>query len=129
MKHIKKFNEAWDGKVWNIEDIYLVKLIDNDGNVLDKNGHAEEGVGVFDTEGYDNYMGGVSEDNTLVVNQEIAKKEGTFALNFNGDAFNFKAGDVYKGEKKFDKLIKENKKNCNKDEIKCEREVCICGRR
>ena len=74
MKHIKKFNEAWDGKVWNIEDIYLVKLIDNDGNVLDKNGHAEEGVGVFDTEGYDNYMGGVSEDNTLVVNQEIAKK-------------------------------------------------------
>lgn len=27
------------------------------------------------------------------------------------------------------KVIKESKKNCNKEEIKCEREVCICGRR
>lgn len=109
--------------------VELVKLIDNNGNVLDKNGYAKEGIGIFDTEGYDNYMAGVAEDNRIVVNQEISKKEGTYALNFNGDTFNFKADDVYSGERKFDKIIKESKKNCNKEEIKCEREVCICGRR
>ena len=123
MKHIKKFNESW--KDWSDGDVTLVKLIDDNGNVLDKSGVAVEGTGIFDEEGGYNYMGGISEDDVIFINSEGLNG----SYDSDGNGYNVKAGDIYKGQKKFDKLIKESKKNCNKEEVKCERDVCICGRR
>lgn len=123
MKHIKKFNEAW--KSWSDGDVTLVKLIDDNGNVLDKSGIAVEGDGIFDDKGGYNYMGGISEDGVVFINSEGP----IGAYDSDGNEYNVKAGDIYNGQKKFDKIIKESKKNCNKEEVKCERDVCICGRR
>lgn len=83
-------------------DEKLIKLIDNNGNVLDKTGWAAESIGIMDEDGSINYMAGVSEqDNTFYVNISTTKDGVEGCENNNGDFYPIEAGAEYNGEAKF----------------------------
>lgn len=92
MRHLKVFEDFNTG-----EEVRMVKLIDNNGVVVDKPGKAIEGWGIFDDEGNE-YMAGVSdEDNTIYVS--VATTDGT--LNNEGDEFDIIVGSQYDGRDKY----------------------------
>jgi hypothetical protein len=84
-------------------DVKLSKLIDNDGNVLDKTGWAVEYLGIVDEDGNAYYMAGVSElDNTFYVNISVTEKGVEGCLNVDNKFYPIEAGAKYNGEEKID---------------------------
>lgn len=77
-RYKRKFEE--DGK------ILLIKLITNDGKIVNKKGYAEEGIGIFDNEGNE-YIGGYTSDGELYASNV---DEHDYVLNFDGKKTKYK---------------------------------------
>jgi hypothetical protein len=96
----------------------LVKLIDEDGKVLNKAGFATNHRGICDTEDNWNYVGGVTKDGILVgVNGGYLKEESDLAKKYPhlvqnvamskaGEMFSFAAGQKYENQTEFEKIGK-----------------------
>jgi hypothetical protein len=99
----------------------LVKLIDEDGKILNKTGYSMEESGVCDDQNVCNYIGGVTKDNILVGMNGGYLKEGSplakqyphlvanIAMNKEGDLFDFAAGQKYQNQTEFKKIGKFQK--------------------
>lgn len=91
-KHLKTFENFEHG------DVHLIKLIDNNGVVVNRAGKAIEGIGIFDEDGSEDYMAGVADDNTLYVN--ISTEYG--ALNNDGEEYAILVDSEYDGRDKYE---------------------------
>jgi hypothetical protein len=104
------------------DTIALVKLIDNDGKVIDKKGVSYEERGVYDEQQRNDYMGGVSADGLIIGVTGGYIKEGSplakqrpellksgVALNNRNEMFDMVAGAKYEGQKEFKNLGKFNR--------------------
>lgn len=80
MKKYQRLKESVD------EKILLIKLITNDGKIVNKKGYAEEGIGIFDNEGNE-YIGGYTSDGELYASNV---DEHDYVLNFDGDKTKYK---------------------------------------
>jgi hypothetical protein len=77
-RYVRKFKEN--------EKTILVKLITNEGKVINKKGYAEEGVGIFDNDG-EEYIGGYTSKNELYASNV---DEHDYVLNFDGKKTKYK---------------------------------------
>jgi hypothetical protein len=101
--------------------IALVKLIDEDGKVIDKTGFSIEETGVCDEDNVCSYIGGVSKNGKIVGVTGGYIKEGTplakqypqlvsnVAMNKEGDLYDFASGMKYQNQVQFKKIGKFQK--------------------
>lgn len=85
------------------DTIALKKLIDNDGNVIDKKGTALFGWGIFDDEDNE-YPAGIGEDNLIYASQVSYVNSEDVIINNNNEFIKCKCGSKYNGEKSFPKV-------------------------
>jgi hypothetical protein len=116
MKNIMSFgqfiNESNNGRT------ELVKLIDIEGKVITKTGHADIEGSICDSEGVCNYLGGVDKNGKMYAMRGGYLKEGTplakkfphlvanVAMNEQGDLFDFASGTKYENQTQFNKIGK-----------------------
>ena len=106
MRHLKKFNERHEdrptyhrdskGKFHSDIENYvdeLVAVITNDGEVLNKRGFVEEGVGIFDSDGNE-YPAGIDKKG-IIYGSKVGVNDEILTLDTEEEISGFKLGMIY----------------------------------
>ena len=100
MKYLKSY-ETFENKLLFLDDAAerLIKLITDNGDVIDKNGRADEGIGIIDDDGYYiDYIAGVDKDGLIHANSVNMYN---YVFNKNDGLMNICIDYKYEGQKKF----------------------------
>lgn len=88
MKYLKLFEEYSE----NGREL-LIRLITDDGEIINKEGYAEEGIGIFGDDGKE-YPAGLNKDGELFASQ-VDTDDKVLRLDGIGHVKNFKVGEKY----------------------------------